>query len=239
MAATLRRSGSSIPLGNHPLLIGIVAGLVRDYRAEPGGFDRWLADPTAGGALRLPDLDLTQRRTHILAAALDGLEPGSRRLLGWISVLAGAVSWATLESINPFRPEPPAPVGSRCSVRPVSQSGLRHRLRQHSETPRKWNATRGTLAAWRSSEPVMRATAQLGAALKDLEDRGLLWWDRSSNTYDLHPIIRAYATNNWRKQTGSRPTTGFATTSRHCLPKIQPALPAWKTSARRSPSSAP
>src|SRR6185437_8928607 len=49
------------------------------------------------------------------------------------------------------------------------------------------------LAAWWSSEPVMRAPAQLGAALKDLEDRGLLWWDRSSITYDLHPIIRAYA----------------------------------------------
>lgn len=41
------------PLGNHPLLIGIVAGLVRDYRVEPGGFDRWLVDPAAGGA-RLP-----------------------------------------------------------------------------------------------------------------------------------------------------------------------------------------
>ena len=33
----------------------------------------------------------------------------------------------------------------------------------------------------------------LDAALKDLEDRGLLWWERSSNTYDLHPIIRAYS----------------------------------------------
>jgi tetratricopeptide (TPR) repeat protein len=152
------------PLGNHPLLIGLVAGLVRDYRAEPGGFDRWLADPTAGGALRLPDLDLTQRRAHILAVALDGLEPGCRRLLGWISVLAGAVNWATLEAINPFRLKAKA-------------------MRQHQKQ----------LADRRSSGPVMRATAQLDAALKDLEDRGLLWWDRSSNTYDLHPIIRAYA----------------------------------------------
>lgn len=187
------------PLGNHPLLIGIVAGLVRDYRAEPGGFDRWLADPTAGGALRLPDLDLTQRRAHILAAALDGLEPGSRRLLGWVSVLAGAVRWATLEAINPFRPEPPA------AVEPDFSSIERPADPRDQEAYRKWrNATaplrerakRETLellAAWQSSEPVLRATARLGAALKDLEDRGLLWWDRSSNTYDLHPIIRAYA----------------------------------------------
>ena len=97
-------------LGNHPLLVGIVAGLVRDYRAEPGGFDRWLADPTAGAALSVPDLNLTQRRTHILAAGLDGLPAGSQRLLGWISVLPGTVRWETMFAINPFRPEPPAPI---------------------------------------------------------------------------------------------------------------------------------
>jgi tetratricopeptide (TPR) repeat protein len=186
------------PLGNHPLLIGIVAGLVRDYRAEPGGFDRWLADPTAGGALRLPDLDLTQRRAHILAAAFDGLEPGSRRLLGWISVLAGAVSWSTLEAVNPFRPEPPA------AIRPGFSSIGRPAHPRDPAAFRKWRdataaaeradrETEELLAERRSSEPVMRATAQLGTALKDLEDRGLLWWDRSSNTYDLHPIIRAHA----------------------------------------------
>jgi tetratricopeptide (TPR) repeat protein len=150
------------PLGNHPLLVGIVAGLVSDYRAEPGGFDRWLTDPTAGGAFTVPDLDLSQRRTHILAAALAGLQPGPQRLLGWISVLAGAVSWATLDAINPFQPEPPFPADD-----------------DH--------------ATWTSSEPVIRAKAHLDAALKDLQDRGLLWWDRSSNSYDLHPIIRAYA----------------------------------------------
>ena len=30
-------------------------------------------------------------------------------------------------------------------------------------------------------------------SLKELEDRGLLVWDRSANTYDMHPIIRAFA----------------------------------------------
>ena len=105
-----RSPGFFRALGNHPLLVGIVAGLVRDYRPEPGAFDRWLADPTAGGALSVPDLDLTQRRTHILAAALAGLSPGSQQLLGWISVLPGTVTWDTLAAINPFRPEPAGPV---------------------------------------------------------------------------------------------------------------------------------
>lgn len=37
-----------------------------------------------------------------------------------------------------------------------------------------------------------RADKKLKQGLQDLEDRGLLWWDRDANTYDLHPIVRAY-----------------------------------------------
>ncbi len=141
-------AGFFTPLGNHPLLLGVVAGLVREYRPQPGGFDQWLADPTAGGALRLSRLDLTQRRTHILTAALADLPSGHQRLLGWIAALPSNVSWATLEAINPFRTEP---LDTQVRVRLVS-------------------------------------------ALKDLEERGLLWWNRSSsNSYDMHPIIRSYA----------------------------------------------
>jgi hypothetical protein len=217
------------PLGNHPLLVGIVAGLVRDYRADPGGFDRWLVDPTAGAALSVPDLDLVQRRTHILAAALSGLPSGSRRLLGWISVLPGAVRWDTLTAINPFRPEPPAPVEPELeALGPVPYApnpfDYRPPSDDYSEWPQypgeeaeaadpeqkserrerdEWLAAatelraqaardnRERFAAWLVSEPVLGASAQLDAALRDLENRGLLWWDRSSNTYDLHPIIRA------------------------------------------------
>lgn len=207
-------------LANHPLLVGVVAGMLRDYRPDPGGFGRWLADPNAGGALALPDMDLTQRRAHILDAALAGLPPAHRRLLGWISVLAGAVDWATLEAINPFRPEPPAsvqtdfrqlgpePVPSdypqlmSAEDRPASQdveadgrtwqevrdTRQAYETRLHAQNQRDMEK----LAAWRSSEAVARAKAQLDLALQDLEDRGLLWWDRPSNSYDLHPIVRAY-----------------------------------------------
>ena len=206
------------PLNNHPLLVGVVAGLVRDYRPEPGGFDRWLADPTAGGALSVPDLDLTQRRTHILAAALAGLSPGSQQLLSWISVLSGLVPWETLAAINPFRPEPPAPVdpdfsslGSRPTPpnsfdyqspwpdsgfpQPVSYTVPQsdrtdqepdHEWDEYERQLAEWHAaadrvrdqadkgSREQREAWSESEPVMRAPAQLDAALKDLEERGLL-----------------------------------------------------------------
>ena len=191
------------PLGNHPLLAGIVAGLVRDYRPAPGDFDRWLADPAAGGALSVPALDLKQRRTHILAAALNRLDPRSRRLLGAISVLSGSVRWETLVAINPFRPEGVA------------------------------------LEAKRAPDATIRHNAQLDTALKDLEDRGLLWWDRSPNTYDLHPIIRAHADDQLeeadRVHAHDRVRNHFES-----LPPVDPAArPAWKTLLRPSRSSAP
>lgn len=189
------------PLGNHPLLVGIVAGLVGDYRPEPGGFDRWLADPTAGGALRVEGLDLTQRSTHILAAALNGLPAWPRQLLGWLSVLSGAVTWPTLEAISPFRPELPGPAQFDLSSlgpepdpgeNPRSPAWLAYRAWHAAREQLIELAGREQLEMWSSSEPVARSRAQLDSALKELEDRGLLWWDRSSNSYDLHPIIRAY-----------------------------------------------
>ena len=49
------------PLGNHPLLTGIVAGLVHNYHPAPGNFDAWLADPLAGAALNVAAIDLKPR----------------------------------------------------------------------------------------------------------------------------------------------------------------------------------
>lgn len=147
-------------LGNHPLLVGIVAGLIHDYRPQPGSFDDWRADPAAGAAFAVPHLDLKQRRSHILAAALNGLDPAHRSLLGWISALPGSVDWQTLLSINPF------------------SDGL----------------------DWSGRGPAGSTTARLDLALKDLEDRGLLWWDRDSNSYDLHPIVRAVADRRLDRQ---------------------------------------
>ena len=93
------------PLDNHPLLAGLVAGEVHEYRESPGNLDRWLADPTAGGDFRLSRLPLAKRRTHILATSFAklGLEP--RRLLETMSGIQGVIDWDTLVSINPFLPD--------------------------------------------------------------------------------------------------------------------------------------
>jgi tetratricopeptide (TPR) repeat protein len=87
---------------NHPLVVGIVGGLIANYVRDPGNFDRWAADPQGGAALHLAQLDLKQRRTHILAAALNGLEPDVRQLLSFIATLGYPVPFDTIAVLNPF-----------------------------------------------------------------------------------------------------------------------------------------
>jgi hypothetical protein len=142
------------PLGNHPLLIAIVAGMVRDYRPAPGNFGAWAREQP----FDIRTVNLTARRNHVLDTALAGLDPEEHRLLGWLSVLPGSVRWEVLESINPY-------------------------LGTHATSP----ATAGAL---------------LDSALRDLEIRGLLWWNRVANTYDMHPVVRAYT--HERLDTGER-----------------------------------
>src|SRR5205823_8717068 len=42
---------------------------------------------------------------------------------------------------------------------------------------------------------------ELDAALRELEDRGLLGWDKRANRYDLHPIVRGVTWADLGKQT--------------------------------------
>ena len=67
---------------NHALLMLVIAGCVRNYRPAPGDFDVWYADDARN--LRLSELNLKQRRTHILQYALDGLGPEQSKLLGQV-----------------------------------------------------------------------------------------------------------------------------------------------------------
>jgi hypothetical protein len=181
-------------LGNHPLLIGVVAGQVNDYRRRPGDFDAWRDDPAAGGSLRLADLDLAERRTHVLAAALRGLDPDHRRVLGWLAVLSGAVPYATVEAVNPFVPAAPKrreATGEEIEAAAKAGGGVEQVTAAMYRTADAEH--RAALAAFRGTAPYRRATNRLDRALADLEDRGLLLWDRATNTYDLHPVVRAVA----------------------------------------------
>lgn len=88
----------------HPLVTGVLAGLINGYLPSRGNFDAWLADPDAGGGLNFAKLDLIQKRNHILAAALDALSTEGRQLLSTLSLLSEAVDYETLSAFNPHLP---------------------------------------------------------------------------------------------------------------------------------------
>lgn len=132
--------------GRHALLLQIVSGMITDYRPKPFDFDAWRADPYAGGGLKLSELPLKQRYTHILEYAFRGLAEKHRQLLSRIAVLSDSADYATIAALNPF-----------------------------------------------SSSNRDKDLIEFHRSLSDLEDRGLLQWDRETNTYDMHPVVRAFA----------------------------------------------
>jgi tetratricopeptide (TPR) repeat protein len=195
---------------NHSLLIGVLAGRILDYRPSPGDFDRWVTDPKEGGSLHLSELDLKQRRAHILDYSLEGLDPKERQLLSRIAVLSDAADYATLSHLSPYLPL------LSYQVAPSSESlddlaaefELRHLHPNlgtgHVQALTKKAASIGIDWFRREHERretshevylehLRRASLMLDNALGTLENRGLLQWDRDSNTYDLHPVIRGYA----------------------------------------------
>jgi hypothetical protein len=88
----------------HPLVTGVLAGLVTGYLPDRGNFDTWAADPNGGGQLNLADLDLIQKRNHILKAAMEALDEKSRQLLSTLALLSEAADYPALCALNPHNP---------------------------------------------------------------------------------------------------------------------------------------
>jgi hypothetical protein len=89
---------------NHPLVIGVLAGLINSPGPHRGNFDAWAAAPDYGAKLNLASLDLIQSRNHILQAAMEALEPASRQLLSTLALLTDAVDYETVAAFNPHLP---------------------------------------------------------------------------------------------------------------------------------------
>jgi tetratricopeptide (TPR) repeat protein len=88
----------------HPLVTGVLGGIINDYLPARGNFDAWAADATSGGQLNLADLNLVQNRNHILKAALDAVPEKGRQLLSILALLSEAVDYPTLSALNPHLP---------------------------------------------------------------------------------------------------------------------------------------
>jgi len=149
--------------GNHPLVIGVLAGLINSPGPHRGNFDAWATDPAYGAKLNLASLDLIQSRNHILRSAMDALESGSRQLLSTLALLSNAVDYETVAAFNPHLPPEPS-------------------------TPTDHEA----------------ATRKLTETIQDLEHRGLLQYDRNTDRYDLHPVVRGVAAGGMKAEDKER-----------------------------------
>jgi hypothetical protein len=183
----------------HPLVTGVVAGLINDYLPARGDFDRWAADPDHGGRLDLGSLDLTQKRNHILTAALDALPDASRRLLSTLSLLPESFDYDILAELNPYKPAEPEAV-----LRPerpedsfrwtrMTEEEQEQARRQHAVRLEQWREYERAHAAWEAASESPAVVDALTVTVRDLEQRGLLQYERKAGRWDLHPVVRAVA----------------------------------------------
>lgn len=183
----------------HPLTIGVLAGLVNDYLPDRGNFDLWATGPEGGSRLNLAQLDLVQKRNHILLAAIAALSPESRQLLSMIALLSEAIDYDTLKALNPHLPpeikEVPVPEKPEegwywedmsDEEKEKARSGYPDALERRAEYEQ-------AVQARLRSPQYLAASKRLMATIRDLESRGLLQYDAQAKHYDLHPVVRGVA----------------------------------------------
>ncbi len=162
--------------GYHGLLLTITAGRIRRNRTAPGDFDAWYA--VHGADMRDPDI--VQRRNKLLRYAYDGLSKEKKLLLSQIAAFGNPVEYETVALFNPYAPEPP---------KKIDKPGY------FASDKRKqaYEAYLAELEAYKKTDEYIQALSKFDEALSELEDRGLLTWERETDTYDLHPVVRGYS----------------------------------------------
>ncbi len=200
----------------HPLVTGVLAGLINDYLPNRGNFDAWAADPDGGGRLNLAKLDLIQKRNHILKTALDALPEKSRQILSTMALLSEAVDYPALSALNPHLPPGPEVVEdpdktwhfmseeeqkrANEAYNRMTDDQRRKRDEEKKQTQLKYQTARQrrkdyeqALKTWQQLPEVLTAPRKLVETVHDLEHRGLLQYDAQAKRHDLHPVIRSIA----------------------------------------------
>lgn len=192
----------------HPLVTGVLAGLINDYLPNRGNFDAWAADSAGGGQLNLANLSLVQKRNHILLAALAALPKESRQLLSTLALLSEAVDFPTLSALNPHLPpeleEVPEPE--------KPEDNWQWGIMSDAEKKRAKKDYQSALVHWREKksaheqalksrqQKLLAAPQALTKTVRDLERRGLLQYDHQSKRHDLHPVVRSVAAGRLRQE---------------------------------------
>jgi tetratricopeptide (TPR) repeat protein len=113
--------------------------------------------------------DIIQNKHHVLEVAYNSLSHEEQKLLSTIACFRSPTSYKALQSIT-GRGDPSS-AGDAVEVQ--SDPSLENRESGLSKTGRPY--------------------AELDDHLAQLEQRGLIYWDKTTNKYDLHPIVRRYA----------------------------------------------
>jgi hypothetical protein len=194
----------------HPLVIGVLAGLINDYLPDKGNFDAWAADPDGGGQLNLASLDLIQRRNHILRAALAALPEKSRQLLSTLAFLPESVDYPTLCALNPHLPPEPEEVEEPTNPEEhpwwnemLDAEKAKARNQYEAALVRRKEYEQAIKARLESAE-FRAAPGELAKTVRDLERRGLLQYDGRTKRYDLHPVVRGVAAGGLRTEERER-----------------------------------
>jgi hypothetical protein len=190
----------------HPLVTGVLAGLINDYLPDRGNFDAWAAARDGGAALNLADLDLVQKRNHILHTALAALPEKSRQFLSILALLSEATDYATLIALNPYAPPPPEEVKEPIDPekgrrwRSLSDEEKIEAREQYQEAVRRRSEYEQAVEVWRHSLALLEAPQHLSRTVRDLERRGFLQYDSHTRRYDLHPVVRGIAAGGLQRE---------------------------------------
>jgi len=192
----------------HPLVIGVLAGLINHYLPDRGNFDAWAADPIGGGQLNLAKLDLVQKRNHILNTALAALPEASRQLLSTLALLSESVDYPTLcalnPSLSPIPEEVPRPKDPDRGAKWQKLSEV-EKARAHEDycgAIRRREEYERVLA--KRQEEMRAAAPYLTATVMDLEGRGLLQYDVVTKRHDLHPVVRGISAGGLKHEEKKR-----------------------------------
>ncbi|MEL7436134.1 MAG: hypothetical protein AAFN11_19480, partial [Chloroflexota bacterium] len=187
--------------GYHSLLVMLVAGRVNKYRRARGNFDAWYA--RVGRDLTVSELDLKQQQTHILQFAFDGLDKQQDRFLSQIAAFGDAVDYETMAVFNPFVKVAPQEVEEPdfwyeelMLERADTEEEKARYQKQIDEQRLSYEAYLKEKEAYEQylkSAEFRETESDFDDLLDELEERGLLRWNREKDTYDMHPVVRGYA----------------------------------------------
>jgi tetratricopeptide (TPR) repeat protein len=181
--------------GSHPLLIQALAGEIAHYHRAPGDFDIWRSNHPDFNPFSLP---LVQARSHILEFALRGLNEPAKRVLHTVAPFRMPATYDTLAALL---------------------IGEDKKLSLNLKKPRK----QGRKSKFKDEFKIFSNENELDVALMELEDRGLLGWDKRGNRYDLHPIVRGVV---WAGLSNEMRRDVYTTLHAHfeAMPKIEDDL---------------